>query len=162
MDKRTAVYPGSFDPITYGHINLVERAAERFDKIYVSVMNNMQKYYLFDLDERVKMTKQNLSHIPNIEVNSFSGLLVQYCKKNQIYTVLRGLRAVTDFEYELQMANGNRSLFPELEIFFLMADVAHSFISSSMVKEVSKHGGDVSTWVPPNVEDALNKKFNKH
>ncbi|MDN5342389.1 MAG: pantetheine-phosphate adenylyltransferase [Oceanotoga sp.] len=162
MQKRIAVYPGSFDPITYGHINLVKRAAERFEKLNVVIMNNSEKRCLFTLEERVEMTKANLSHIPNVEIDTFSGLLVQYCKLKDISTVIRGLRAVTDFEYELQMANGNRSLMPQLEIFFLMSDVAHSFISSSMVKEVARYDGDVSTWVSPLVEKKLKEKFRKN
>ena len=154
-----AVYPGSFDPITKGHINIVERAAKHFDKVVVLVLMNISKKYTFSLDERIELTKKCVSHIKNVEVQSHSGLLVDYTKKNNIKSVIRGLRAVTDFEYELQMANANRSLYKDLEIFFLMTDTEYSFVSSSMIKEVSRFKGDISMWVSKEVEMALSKKF---
>ncbi|HOO74058.1 MAG: pantetheine-phosphate adenylyltransferase [Thermotogae bacterium] len=159
MEFKSAMYPGSFDPITYGHLHLIERAAMRFHKLYIVIMNNSEKRYLFSLDERLSQVKKSLEHIPNVEIGYNNGLLVDYAREREIYTVIRGLRAVSDFEYELQMANANRALFPELEIFFLMSDVDHSFVSSSMVKELARYDGDVSKWVTPYVEKCLHEKF---
>ncbi|BBE31824.1 phosphopantetheine adenylyltransferase [Tepiditoga spiralis] len=157
--KEVAVYPGSFDPITKGHINIVERAAKHFDKVIILVLMNVNKNYTFSLEERIELTKKCVSHIDNVEVQSYSGLLVNYAKENNIKSVIRGLRAVTDFEYELQMANANRSLYKSLEIFFLMTDTEYSFVSSSMIKEVARFKGDISMWVSKEVEVALAKKF---
>jgi pantetheine-phosphate adenylyltransferase len=159
MLPKTAVYPGSFDPITYGHINIVERARKRFEKLYVLVTNNSQKKYLFSLEERIELTKTCLKKYDNVEVISYEGLVVDYAKAENIYTVVRGLRAVSDFEYEFQMASANRALFPELEIMFLMTDTAYSFISSSVVREVAKYGGKINCWVPKSVEEKLISKF---
>lgn len=118
MGKRDAAYPGSFDPITNGHVNIVERVSERFNKIYVIVMNNPNKNYLFSLSERFEMVKQDFEHLKNVVVDVYDGLLVDYLKKHKIYNLIRGLRAVSDFEYELQMAHANKTLLPELEVFF--------------------------------------------
>ncbi|PNR92792.1 pantetheine-phosphate adenylyltransferase [Petrotoga sp. 9PWA.NaAc.5.4] len=161
MGKKIAAYPGSFDPITYGHVNIVKRTAERFNKLYVIVMNNPNKEYLFSLSERLEMVKTDLKGIKNVVVDTFDGLLVDYLKRHRIFNLIRGLRAVSDFEYELQMANANRSLFPELEIFFLMADTDFSFISSSMIKEIANYEGDISKWVSKNVEIKLKEKLSK-
>lgn len=154
-----AIYPGSFDPITYGHINIIKRAAKIFDELYVVVLHNINKKYFFSLDERINITKESLKDFKNIKVESYDGLLVDYAKEKNINVIIRGLRAVSDFEYELQLANANRSLNPNVEILFLMTDTEYSFISSTIVKEVAKFGGNVSQWVPKNVEDAIIKKI---
>lgn len=161
MGIRDAAYPGSFDPITYGHVNIVKRASERFDKLYVVVVNNPNKKYLFSLQERIEMVKKDLEGIPNVIVESFDGLLVNYLKEKKIYNLIRGLRAVSDYEYELQMANANHMLFSQLEIFFLMADTDFSYISSSMIKEIASYNGDVSKWVSKFVESKLQEKLLK-
>lgn len=161
MPKQDAAYPGSFDPNTNGHVNIVERVGDRFDKIYVIVMNNPQKKYLFSLSERVEMVKRDFEHMQNVVVDVYDGLLVDYLKNHRIYNLIRGLRAVSDFEYELQMAHANKSLLPQLEVFFLMADTKYSFISSSMIKEIAQYGGDVSKWVSKFVEDRLKEKLLK-
>ena len=150
-----AMYPGSFDPITLGHLDLISRASKMVDELYVVVMRNPKKKYFFTIEERVKLVRESVKGIPNVRVDFHEGLLVDYAKRNGIKVVIRGLRAVTDFEYELQMANANRKLFPELETVFLMTDEKYSFISSSLVKEVATLGGDVSQWVP----DAVVKAF---
>jgi pantetheine-phosphate adenylyltransferase len=154
-----AIYPGSFDPITYGHINLIQRASKVVDELYVAILNNVNKKYFFSCEERIKLTKEALKIFDNIHVESYSGLLVDYAKKNGINVIIRGLRAVSDFEYELQLANANRSLNKDIEILFLMTDTEYSFISSSIVKEVAKYGGNISQWVPKNVEEAIFKKI---
>ncbi|POZ91044.1 pantetheine-phosphate adenylyltransferase [Petrotoga halophila] len=161
MGIRDAAYPGSFDPITFGHVNIVKRASERFDNLYVVVVNNPNKKYLFSLHERVEMVKKDLDGIKNVVVESFDGLLVNYLKEKKIYNLIRGLRAVSDYEYELQMANANHMLFRELEIFFLMADTDFSYISSSMIKEIASYNGDVSKWVSKFVESKLQEKLLK-
>ncbi|WP_448379526.1 pantetheine-phosphate adenylyltransferase [Fervidobacterium sp.] len=154
-----AIYPGSFDPITYGHIDIARRAAELFDELYVVVMENKRKNYTFTIEERVEMVKECLKDIPNIRVDTFSGLLVEYTTKNNINVVIRGLRAVTDFEYELQMALANKEICNGVETVFLMTDKNYSFLSSSLVKEVASFGGQVSQWVPEFVERKLREKF---
>lgn len=159
MSIMKAVYPGSFDPITYGHLNIIERASKRFDSLYVLVTNNIEKKYLFSIEERINLTKKCLKSYKNIKIVTHTGLLVDFAKEEGINTVIRGLRAVSDFEYEFQMASANRSLYKDLEIFFLMTDVTYSFISSSVVREVAYHNGDVSTWVPKIVENAIIKKI---
>lgn len=158
---RDAVYPGSFDPITFGHVNIVKRAIERFDKLHVIVMDNPNKNYLFSLDERLGMVKNDLKEVKNVVVDTYNGLLVNYLKEHKIYNLIRGLRAVSDYEYELQMAHANKSLLPELEIFFLMADTKFSYISSSMIKEIAMYDGDVSKWVSPYVESKLKERLLK-
>jgi pantetheine-phosphate adenylyltransferase len=154
-----AIYPGSFDPITYGHIDIAKRAAELFDELYVVVMENKRKNYTFTIEERVEMVKECLKDIPNVRVDTFSGLLVEYTTKNNINVVIRGLRAVTDFEYELQMALANKEICNGVETVFLMTDKNYSFLSSSLVKEVASFGGQVSQWVPEFVERKLREKF---
>jgi pantetheine-phosphate adenylyltransferase len=154
-----AIYPGSFDPITYGHIDIARRAAELFDELYVVVMENKRKNYTFTIEERVEMVKECLKDLPNVHVDTFSGLLVEYTTKNNINVVIRGLRAVTDFEYELQMALANKEICNGVETVFLMTDKNYSFLSSSLVKEVASFGGQVSQWVPEFVERKLREKF---
>ena len=154
-----AIYPGSFDPITYGHIDIAKRAAELFDELYVVVMENKRKNYTFTIEERVEMVKECLKDLPNVRVDTFSGLLVEYTTKNNINVVIRGLRAVTDFEYELQMALANKEICNGVETVFLMTDKNYSFLSSSLVNEVASFGGQVSQWVPEFVERKLREKF---
>lgn len=157
---KVAVYPGSFDPITYGHLDIMERGSKVFDKIIVAILVNSSKDPLFTVEERIKLIKETTVHMPYIEVESFNGLLVDYLNKKNPHAILRGLRAISDFEYELQVASINRKLNEKVETFFLMTSNEYSFISSSMVKEVVKYGANVKDLVPENVEVALRKKFN--
>lgn len=152
-----AVYPGSFDPITYGHLDIIERALKIFDELWVVVMVNPRKKPIFTAQERMKMISQLVSDKRNVHVDYHEGLLVDYLKRQQIKVLIRGLRAVTDFQYELEMAIANKHLCDELETVFLMTDEKFSFLSSSLVREVAAMGGDVSLWVPPNVAEALRK-----
>lgn len=154
-----AIYPGTFDPITNGHIDLVRRAAIMFDHVVVAIAFNPSKTPLFPLDERVELAKRAIANIENATVVGFSGLLADLAKEQKARILLRGLRAISDFEYEFQLANMNRRLNPDLESVFLTPCEDNSFISSTIVKEVSLHQGDVSQFVPPFVVDALNQKF---
>lgn len=156
---KTIVYPGTFDPITNGHIDLIERASRLFDKVIVGIAANKRKAPLFDVDERIQMASDALSHVPNIEVRGFDYLLVNFVKDCKADAIMRGLRAVSDFEYEFQLANMNRALSPDLESVFLTPAERFSYISSSLVREISSLDGDVSKFVPANVVAALGKKF---
>ncbi len=156
---RTVVYPGTFDPITNGHIDLVERACRLFDKVIVAVAASSRKNPLFTLDERVELAQETLAHLPNIEVCGFDILLVEFVRQKNAQAVLRGLRAVSDFEYEFQLANMNRALAPNMESLFLTPAEHLSYISSSIVREIAMLGGDVSKFVAPAVESALVTKF---
>ena len=156
---KIAVCPGSFDPITNGHIDIIQRGAKVFDVLYVTVLNNSSKKPLFTVDERVRLIKETTSHIPNVKVDTFSGLLVDYAKKVNANAIIRGLRAVSDFEYEMQITSMNRVLDERLETFFIMTNNQYSFLSSSIVKEVAKYNGNFSELVPPLVEQALKEKF---
>lgn len=158
---RKVVYPGTFDPITNGHVDLVERACRLFDYVVVAIAASRKKNPLFTLEERVEMTRSVLKHIDNVEVCGFDILLADFVEKEQAHGVLRGLRAVTDFEYEFQLANMNRALRPEMESLFLTPSEHLSYISSSLVREIASLGGDVSKFVPPLVEKALRQKFGK-
>ena len=144
---KRVVCPGSFDPITYGHLDIVERASSIFDEVVIAVMVNKTKQTLFTVEERIEMTKEVTSKFPNVKVDSWSGLLVDYCKENEISIIVKGLRAVTDFDYELQMSQINLQL-QGVETLFLSTAPAHSFLSSSLVKEIASHGGDVSSYIP--------------
>ncbi|OUS26585.1 pantetheine-phosphate adenylyltransferase [Thalassotalea sp. 42_200_T64] len=155
--KNKAIYPGTFDPVTNGHADLIERAALLFDHVVVGVAASPSKKPRFDLAERVKMITLITSHLDNVSVQGFSGLLVDFAKECDAKVLIRGLRAVSDFEYEFQLANMNRRLYPELESVFLTPAEENSFISSTLVKEVSLHGGDVSEFVHPVVKLALEK-----
>lgn len=161
---KVAVYPGSFDPITYGHLDILKRGAKIFDKVIVAVLINSAKQPLFSVEERKQMiveaVKQSEYDVP-IEVDSFEGLLVDYLRDKDIHVILRGLRAISDFEYELQIASINRKLAKEVETIFLMTNNMHSFISSGSVKEIAKYGGDVTDLVPPHVVEALKTKANR-
>ena len=156
---KTIVYPGTFDPITYGHIDLIERASKLFDKIIVSIASSKKKSPLFTIEERISLATECLSHLPNVEIKGFDYLLVNFVKDCDGDAVMRGLRAVSDFEYEFQLANMNRALSPDVESIFLTPAEKFSYISSSLVREISSLQGDVTKFVPPNVADALVKKF---
>ena len=156
---KTIVYPGTFDPITNGHIDLIERASKLFDKIIVAIASNQKKSPLFDIDERISLAGECLQHLPNVEIKGFDYLLVNFVNDSEADAVMRGLRAVSDFEYEFQLANMNRALSPDIESIFLTPAEKFSYISSSLVREISSLKGDVSKFVPANVGDALIKKF---
>ena len=152
MKRKIAIVPGSFDPITYGHIDIIKRSSELFDEIIVAILVNPDKKYLFSLDERVEMIEETIKDIPNVRVDAFSGLLVNYAKKVGSSVIVRGLRAVSDFEYEMQLTFMNKALDEGIETFYMMANKQYSFISSSIVKGVSGFGADLSKFVPKNVE----------
>ncbi len=154
-----AVYPGSFDPITNGHLDLIQRCAPLVDRLVVAVLRNAHKNPLFGLGERVEMLEEVLKPYGNVEVDSFDGLLVDYARRKQARLLLRGIRAISDYEYELQMALMNRRLAPEIETMFMMAGEAYSFLSSKLVKEVIGLGGNISGMVPPYVEDRLRQRL---
>jgi pantetheine-phosphate adenylyltransferase len=151
---KRAVCPGSFDPVTFGHLDIIERASEQFDEVIVAVLANRTKASLFTVEERMEMIRQTTSKFKNVKVDSWHGLLVDYCKTNSIQAIVKGLRAVTDFDYELQMAQINLQ-GTGVETMFMATAPAHSFLSSSIVKELAHFGGDVSSMVPGIVNDAL-------
>lgn len=158
--KRIAVVPGSFDPITYGHLDIIERSSKVFDKLYISVLKNSSKQGLFDIDERLDLIRATTKNLDNVEVVSFNGLLIDFCNSVNARAIIRGLRAVSDFEYEMQLTSMNRKLDSSIETIYMMTNNNYSFISSSIVKEVAKYGGKIEDVVPPVVEAALAKKFN--
>jgi pantetheine-phosphate adenylyltransferase len=154
-----ALYPGTFDPITNGHLDLIQRGSALFDKLIVGILRNEEKKVLFSVADRIEMLNEVTCGLPNVEVGSFDGLLVDYAAECGASVILRGIRAVSDYEYELQMALMNRRLKPEIETVFLMASEAHSFISSRLVKEVIRLGGNISGLVPPSIEGRLRKRL---
>ena len=156
---KRAVYPGSFDPVTRGHLDIIERAAALVDELIVGVLNNNKKTPLFSVEERVKMLSDVTSHIPNVRVESFSGLSVDFVRKCQAGFIVRGLRAVTDFEYELQMAQTNRSIDGEIDTLFFTTALNYAYISSTIVKEVAYYGGDISGYVPPQIVEHVYEKI---
>lgn len=157
---KRAIYPGSFDPVHYGHIDIIKRASNMFDEVIVSVLDNKSKSPLFLVDERVKMLNEVLCDIPNVKVESFGGLLVDYCKEKETNIVIRGIRAITDFEYELQTAQINSKLSDgDVDTILLTTNLEYTFLSSSAVKEIAKFKGDISKCVPLTVANALMKKF---
>jgi len=156
---RIGIYPGSFDPFTYGHLDIIERALKVCDKLVVGILINSSKENLFSLDERKETIEYCCREYENVEVISFGGLLTDYCKKNNINCIIRGLRAVSDFEYEITLASINRRLAPDVETVFLMACDENLFVSSSVVKEVARYDGDISTLVPPYVAEKLKQRF---
>ena len=156
----TAIYPGSFDPVTYGHIDIIKRASKLAVSLIVGVLNNSAKKGLFTVEERVEMLLEVTKDIPNIKIMSFDGLLVEFAKQNGANAIIRGLRAITDFDYELQMAQTNRALYDEADTVFIPTSIEYSFLSSTTVKEVASLGGDISRFVTPYVADKLKKKYN--
>ncbi|MET3698106.1 phosphopantetheine adenylyltransferase [Bacillus oleivorans] len=156
---KIAVCPGTFDPITYGHLDIITRGAKVFEEVYICVLNNASKQPLFSVEERMELIKTVTKDIPNVKVDSFQGLLVEYAKKVQANAIIRGLRAVSDFEYEMQITSMNKVLYDELETLFIMTKSQYSFLSSSIVKEVAKFGGNISELVPFPVEKALREKY---
>jgi pantetheine-phosphate adenylyltransferase len=159
MPIRRAVAPGSFDPITLGHIDVIERASSLFDEVIIAVLVNSSKSGMFSIEERIALIKESVAQFPNVKVDSWSGLLVDYCEQNKITAIIKGLRAISDFDYELQMSQMNFQL-KGVETFFMATKPGYSFLSSSLVKEIAKYGGDVSSWVPANVLKALKSRFN--
>ncbi|HAO6509726.1 TPA: pantetheine-phosphate adenylyltransferase [Listeria monocytogenes] len=159
MGDKIAVIPGTFDPITNGHLDIIERASKIFDVLYVSVLNNSSKKPLFTIEERMEMIRQVTAHLPNVQVESASGLTVDYAATRGATAIVRGLRAVSDFEYEMQIASMNRTLNADIETFFAMTNTKYSFLSSSMVKEVAQYQGDISELVPEIVNKAVQAKF---
>ena len=160
LSEKIAVVPGSFDPITNGHLDIIKRAADVFDVVYVAVLNNSSKQPLFNVEERMSLIAEVTKQFPNIRIESSSGLLIEYAQQKKAQAIVRGLRAVSDFEYEMQITSMNRVLDEHIETFFIMTKNQYSFLSSSIVKEVAKYGGNVSELVPKVVEQALKEKFN--
>jgi pantetheine-phosphate adenylyltransferase len=156
---RSVVYPGTFDPITNGHSDLVARAARLCDRVVVAVARDTGKATTFDADERVAMARDVCAELGNVEVVAFSGLLVNFARATQVHVIMRGLRAVSDFEYEFQLAGMNRRMAPDIETLFLTPAEQYSYISSSLVKQIARLGGDVSAFVSPSVHAALRKRF---
>ena len=157
--NKTALYPGTFDPLTNGHVDLVQRAARCFSRVLVAVAGSGSKSPCFTLEQRIALAREALAETPNVEVLGFSGLLVTFAREREASVILRGLRAVSDFEYEFQLASMNRKLAPDVETMFLTPDEGYTFISSSLVREIASLGGDVSTFVPPAVQAALSARF---
>ncbi len=155
---QAAIYPGTFDPLTLGHLDVIERASRIFDRLIVAVGVNASKKPLFSTEERMAMVREVVKDMANVEVDSFSGLLVDYCRNKHVYALIRGLRAFSDFEYEFQMALTNRKLAPEVETIFLMPKETHSYLSSSMVRRIAEMGGNIENFVPPPVRRALERQ----
>jgi pantetheine-phosphate adenylyltransferase len=158
MKPVTAIYPGSYDPVTNGHLDLADRARKVFDRLIIAVLRNVEKDPLFSLEERVEMLREATRGWENVEVDVFDGLLVEYARRREARVILRGIRAVSDYEYELQMALMNRKLEPELETVFMLPAITYSYLSSSLVKEIARLGGPVHGLVPPIVEERLRAK----
>ena len=156
-----ALYPGSFDPLTLGHLDLIERSARLFDSVLVAVLQNPSKQPAFGLEQRLEQIRTATAHLSGVEVGSFDGLTVDFAARSQAQVILRGLRALSDFEFELQIAHTNQSLAPQVETLFLATAVHHSFLSSSVVKEVARFGGDVRHMVPAGVAEDLTRLFNR-
>ncbi len=156
---KRAIYPGSFDPLTLGHLDMIKRSAKIVDELVIGVLNNSAKHSLFSLDERVSMIKEMTESMPNVTVASFDGLLVDYMKEINATIIVRGLRAVTDFEYELQIAQTNHVENPEVETIFLTTSLQYSYLSSTIVKEFASYGGDISKFVPARFIDRIYEKY---
>lgn len=159
--ERIAVYPGSFDPVTYGHLDIIQRSAKQFDRLIVAVLNNTSKNPLFTIEERKELLTEVTQHIPNVEIDSFRDLLVRYMKTKEANVIIRGIRSVTDFEYELQLASTNHLLDAEIETIFMMTNPKYSYLSSSIVKEIAQFHGAVHELVPAEVEARLKEKYKK-
>ena len=158
MSEILAIYPGSFDPITNGHLDVIERGSQLFERLVVAVLTNFEKEPLFTVAERVEMLREATREIPNVSVDTFSGLLVDYARQKKARIILRGIRAFTDYEYELQMALMNRKLEPSLETVFLVPAESYTYLSSRLVREIFQYGGSVKDLVPPLVEERLHHK----
>ena len=156
---KTAIYPGSFDPVTLGHYDIIERSSKIFDRLIVGVLNNSAKSPLFSVEERVKMLKDVTKGLPNVEVMAFDGLLIDFARANEAQVIVRGLRAVTDFEYELQMAQTNRVIAPEIDTIFLTTNLKYSYLSSSIVKEIAEYDGDISGFLHPATARRVREKL---
>ena len=157
--ERAALFPGSFDPLTLGHLDMIRRGAALFDRLTVAVLVNLGKKALFSPEERVKMVQSVTKDLPNVEVITFSGLLVDCCRQQGVYTLLRGLRGVSDFEYEMQLSQGYRKIEERIDSLFLMTDPAHSYISSSIVRDLAAMGGDFSAYVPEELIPLIQEKI---
>lgn len=158
-EKRIAIYPGTFDPITNGHVDIIRRAAPLFDKVIVILALNSEKNPLFTVDERLEMIQRSVGHLPGVEIDQFGGLVVDYARLIGAKTIIRGLRAVSDFEYEFQISLMNRRQWSLIDTVFLMPDEKYTYLSSSVIREVALHGGDVECFVPPYVLKKLTEKF---
>lgn len=156
---KTAIYPGSFDPVTLGHYDIIARSSQIFDKVIVGVLVNSAKSPLFSLDERVKMLQDITAGFKNVEIQSFHGLLIDFARQNDANVIVRGLRAVTDFDYELQLAQMNRVIAPEIDTLFLTTNLKYAYLSSSMVKEVASYGGDISEFLEPSIAEKVRAKY---
>ncbi|WP_027437510.1 pantetheine-phosphate adenylyltransferase [Lachnospira multipara] len=156
---KKAIYPGSFDPVTLGHLDIIERSSKLVDHLIVGVLNNNAKTPLFSVDERVNMLKEVTSHLPNVEIMSFSGLLVEFAKEHKVNAIIRGLRAVTDFEYELAMSQTNKVAAPEIDTVFLNTSLEYAYLSSSIVKEMAMYNGDISKFVPEAIIEKVREKY---
>lgn len=156
---KQAIYPGSFDPVTNGHLDIIERAALMFDRLTVAILVNSQKKGLFTLEERAELIRESIKNISNVDVVCFSGLLADYCRENNKEIIIRGLRAISDYEYEIQMAQMNKKLNPKVDTVFLMTNPKYSYISSSLIKEVAGYGGCVSDLVPDSTNTELIRKL---
>ena len=154
-----AVYPGSFDPVTLGHLDIIERTAQIMDRVVVGVLINRKKTPLFSVEERVNMLKSVTAHLPNVEVKAFDGLTIDFARENGAKAIVRGLRAITDFEYVLQLAQTNRVMAPEIDTLFLTTGLKYSYLSSSMVKEIAAYGGDISAFLAPEVARRVEEKM---
>ncbi|MBP5595212.1 MULTISPECIES: pantetheine-phosphate adenylyltransferase [Pseudobutyrivibrio] len=154
-----AIYPGSFDPITFGHLDIIKRASKLCDELIIGVLNNKQKNPLFSIDERVNMIKELTENLGNVKVECFEGLLVDFAKKKDAQVIIRGLRAVTDFENEIQLAQSNKVQYPELETLFMTTSLKYSYLSSTVAKEFASYGGDISLFVPKEIIPLIEAKF---
>ena len=157
---KRAIYPGSFDPLTFGHLDMIERSSKIVDELHVSVLRNSAKNPLFSTDERVSMIEEMTSHLPNVKVTAFDGLLVDYAGKIGANIIVRGLRAVTDFEYELQISQTNRIVNPDIDTIFLTTSLQYAYLSSTIVKEVASYNGDISKFVPEGIARKVYEKYN--
>lgn len=157
--NKTVICPGSFDPVTLGHLDVITRASKLFDRVIVGVLVNSSKKPIFSIDERIELLKEVTEHLNNVEIVGFNGLLAQYCEEHSVDAIVKGLRAVTDFEYEFQMALTNKKLNPEFETLFLPTSIEHMFLSSSMVKQIAGFGGDISHFVPECLLEKINQRL---
>ena len=153
-----AIYPGSFDPVTYGHLDIIERASRVVDELIIGVLVNSEKHPLFSIEERIALLEKATEHLSNVTVKTFDGLTVEFCRNNNANLIIRGLRAITDFETEMQIAQTNRSIEPSVDTMFFTTSLAYSYLSSTIVKEIASYGADVSKMVPKVVEEALKNK----